>query len=125
MIPDVEVEDMGEVVGPPRVAFQVVPAVLVRPAPATAWQSLFAGTLLLFTLGSCLQLGLAANVHLLPKVPNPAQTLSEPQTAPSCPHPQPWTLVAPVAPQTRAVFRIRALELYKPKDDSSKHGRFN
>lgn len=68
MIPDVEVEDMGETLGAPRVAFQIMPASAVRPAPATAWQSLFAATLLLLTFGSCVQLGLAANIHLLPKV---------------------------------------------------------
>ncbi len=47
---------------------QVLPASLVRPSPSRTWQSLFAGSLLLLTLGSCIQLGLAANVHLLPKV---------------------------------------------------------
>ena len=47
---------------------QILPASLVRPSPSRTWQSLFAGSLLLLTLGSCVQLGLAANVHLLPKV---------------------------------------------------------
>ena len=70
MIEDEEAEELTEGGGSAarRVAFQIVPSSLVRPQPSTSWQSLFAGTLLLFTLGSCMQLGLAANVHLLPKV---------------------------------------------------------
>ncbi len=47
---------------------QILPASIVRPSPSSTWQYLFAGTLFLFTFGSCVQLGLAANVHLLPKV---------------------------------------------------------
>ena len=47
---------------------QILPASVVRPSPSSTWQYLFAGTLFLFTFGSCVQLGLAANVHLLPKV---------------------------------------------------------
>ena len=67
MIPDAEAEE-PDPRGGPRVAFQIVLSSSVRPTPATGLQSVFAGTLLLFTLASCLQLGLAANVHLLPKV---------------------------------------------------------
>jgi hypothetical protein len=63
--PDAEEEDAR---GGPRVAFQVMPTAAVQPAPAPAWQSVAAGVLFLFTAATSLQLGLAANVSLLPKV---------------------------------------------------------
>ena len=54
--------------GGPRIAFQIVPAAAARPAPAPGWQGLAAAALLLLTLGTAAQLGLAANVSHLPKV---------------------------------------------------------
>ncbi|CAL8466800.1 g6336 [Coccomyxa elongata] len=62
--PDAEEEDAR---GGPRVAFQIMPRAAVEPAPAPGWQNAAAAVLFLFTIGSCLQLGLAANVSLLPK----------------------------------------------------------
>lgn len=63
--PDAEEEDAR---GGPRVAFQIMPRAAVEPAPAPGWQNAAAAVLFLFTIGSCLQLGLAANVSQLPKV---------------------------------------------------------
>lgn len=63
--PDAEEEDAR---GGPRIAFQIMPRAAVEPAPAPGWQSAAAAVLFLFTIGSSLQLGLAANVSLLPKV---------------------------------------------------------
>ncbi len=62
--PDAEEEDAR---GGARVAFQVMPTAAVEPAPAPAWQSYAAAVLFLFSAATCLQLGLAANVSLLPK----------------------------------------------------------
>lgn len=56
--------------GGPRVAFQVIPSAQARPEPTTGWQSLFAGLLLLLAFGTCVQLGMLANVSKLPKVHN-------------------------------------------------------
>lgn len=52
----------------PRVQFEILPASSAQPAPVKGWQRAVAGVLLLLTLGSTLQFGLAANIGLLPKV---------------------------------------------------------
>ena len=52
----------------PRVQFEILPAAAAQPAPVLGWQRVAAGVLLLLTLGSTLQFGLAANIGLLPKV---------------------------------------------------------
>lgn len=51
----------------PRVQFEILPAAAAQPAPVLGWQRVAAGVLLLLTLGSTLQFGLAANIGLLPK----------------------------------------------------------
>jgi hypothetical protein len=70
MVADPEAEE-DDPRGGPRIAFQVVPAAAARPAPAPGWQGLAAAALLLLTLGTAAQLGLAANVSHLPKVRPP------------------------------------------------------
>lgn len=52
---------------------QVLPGEACRPKPANKWQWAFAVALAALTAGSCLQLGLASNVFLLPKVHPPAR----------------------------------------------------
>ncbi len=52
----------------PRVQFEILPQSSAQPAPVKGWQRVAAGVLLLLTLGSTLQFGLAANIGLLPKV---------------------------------------------------------
>lgn len=52
----------------PRVMFEILPAAAAQPPPTVGWQRAIAGVLLLLTLGSTLQFGLAANIGLLPKV---------------------------------------------------------
>ncbi len=49
-------------------ALQVVIGEACRPKEATTWQLLFAGSLALLTVASCLQLGLTSNISLLPQV---------------------------------------------------------
>ncbi|PRW61443.1 putative zinc metalloprotease chloroplastic isoform B [Chlorella sorokiniana] len=51
----------------PRVQFEILPASSAQPAATKGWQRVAAGVLLLLTLGSTLQFGLAANIGLLPK----------------------------------------------------------
>jgi len=51
----------------PKVVFQIIPVEYAVPPPTAGWQRGAAGLLLALTLGSALQLGLAANVGLLPK----------------------------------------------------------
>lgn len=51
---------------PTRVAFAIVPAAFALPLPATSWQRLGAGVLLVLALGSTLQFGLSASIGLLP-----------------------------------------------------------
>lgn len=83
--PDAEEEDAR---GGPKVAFQVMPTDAVQPAPAPAWQSVAAGVLFLFTIGTALQLGLVANVSRLPKVrccePRPAPMHALPSLLGAC-----------------------------------------
>lgn len=52
----------------PRVQFEILPASSAQPVATKGWQRVAAGVLLLLTLGSTLQFGLAANIGLLPKV---------------------------------------------------------
>ena len=52
----------------PRVMFEILPAAAAQPQPTAGWTRWVAGVLLLLTLGSTLQFGLAANIGLLPKV---------------------------------------------------------
>ena len=52
----------------PRIAFQILPSLAVRPAAAPGWQGAAAGALGLFTAATCLQLALVANLSRLPKV---------------------------------------------------------
>jgi hypothetical protein len=59
--------DMMDGPAEPRVVFQIIPAAAALPQPVAGWQRGAAALLLLLTLGSSLQLGLAANVGLLPK----------------------------------------------------------
>lgn len=51
----------------PRVVFQILPADIATPPATAGWQRGAGFVLLALTLGSALQLGLAANVGLLPK----------------------------------------------------------
>ena len=50
----------------PRVAFQIVLSEAARPPPPPAWQPLAAAVLGALSLGSSVQLGMAANVFRLP-----------------------------------------------------------
>ena len=52
--------------GAPRVAFQIVTAAAAGPAPSPRWQPLAGAVLGALTVGSALQLGVAANVFRLP-----------------------------------------------------------
>lgn len=52
----------------PRVQFEILPAAAAQPVPTAGWTRGAAALLLLLTLGSTLQFGLAANIGLLPKV---------------------------------------------------------
>ena len=52
--------------GAPRVAFQIVTAAAAGPAPSPRWQPLAGAVLAALTVGSALQLGVAANVFRLP-----------------------------------------------------------
>lgn len=54
--------------GPPRVAFEFLPAATCQPPEMARWQRVAAAVLLLLTLGSTFQLALGANIGLLPKV---------------------------------------------------------
>lgn len=51
----------------PRVQFEILPAAAAQPQAVAGWQRAAAALLLLLTLGSTLQFGLAANIGLLPK----------------------------------------------------------
>ena len=51
----------------PRYVFQILPTEAALPVPTAGWQRGVAAVALALTLGSALQLGLAANVGLLPK----------------------------------------------------------
>jgi hypothetical protein len=64
------------------VLFEILPASAAQPQPVVGWQRAAAGVLLLLTLGSTLQFGLAANIGLLPKetlewLANPANLNSD------------------------------------------------
>jgi len=66
----------------PRIVFQIIPKADAEPAPTAGWQRGAAAVLLALTLGSAMQLGLAANVGLLPKetlawLANPANINSD------------------------------------------------
>lgn len=66
----------------PRVMFEILPAAAAQPTPTAGWQRAAAAVLLLLTLGSTLQFGLAANIGLLPKetllwLANPANLNSD------------------------------------------------
>jgi hypothetical protein len=50
------------------VQFEILPAAAAQPQAVAGWQRAAAALLLLLTLGSTLQFGLAANIGLLPKV---------------------------------------------------------
>lgn len=52
----------------PRVMFEILPAEAAQPQQTAGWQRAAAAVLLVLTLGSTLQFGLAANIGLLPKV---------------------------------------------------------
>lgn len=60
---DVEGSGFG---GEPRVVIQILPTVVVIPPSAAGWQKGAAFFLFALTLGSSIQLGLAANIGLLP-----------------------------------------------------------
>lgn len=51
----------------PRIVLQILPTEAALPEPTAGWQRGVAAVALALTLGSALQLGLAANVGLLPK----------------------------------------------------------
>lgn len=51
----------------PRVQFEILPAGAAQPAATAGWQRGAAALLLILTLASTLQFGLAANIGLLPK----------------------------------------------------------
>lgn len=66
----------------PRIALQIVPTEAAMPPPTAGWQRGAAAVTLALTFASALQLGLAANVGLLPKetlqwLANPANMNSE------------------------------------------------
>ncbi|KAL4452729.1 hypothetical protein ABPG75_008391 [Micractinium tetrahymenae] len=66
----------------PRVMFEILPAAAAQPQPTAGWQRAAAAVLLVLTLGSTLQFGLAANIGLLPKetlqwLANPANLNSD------------------------------------------------
>lgn len=67
--PEVEEPDAR---GGPRIAFEILPSAVVQMSEPPRWQRFAAGALLLFTAATALQIGLAANVSRLPKVPSPA-----------------------------------------------------
>ena len=54
--------------GGPRVAFQITSTDMIRPQKTATWQYGLAALLGIFTLATCFQLGLVANVSALPKV---------------------------------------------------------
>lgn len=51
----------------PRISLQVIPTAAALPAPAAGWQRGLAAILVALTLVSALQLGITANIGLLPK----------------------------------------------------------
>jgi hypothetical protein len=67
--PEAEEQDAR---GGPRIAFEILPSAVVQMLDPPRWQRFAAGALLLFTAATTLQIGLAANVSRLPKVPSPA-----------------------------------------------------
>ena len=67
--PEAEEQDVR---GGPRIAFEILPSAVVQMSEPPRWQRIAAGALLLFTAATALQIGLAANVSRLPKVPSPA-----------------------------------------------------
>jgi hypothetical protein len=67
--PEAEEQDAR---GGPRIAFEILPSAVVQMSEPPRWQRFAAGALLLFTAATALQIGLAANVSRLPKVPSPA-----------------------------------------------------
>ena len=75
-------ETMEASAGEPRIVVQILPTEAALPPPTVGWQRGAAAVMLALTLGSALQLGLAANVGLLPKetlqwLSNPSNLNSE------------------------------------------------
>lgn len=63
--PEAEEQDAR---GGPRIAFEIMPSIVVQPAEPPGWQRFAAAALLLFTAATCLQIGLVSNISRLPKV---------------------------------------------------------
>lgn len=66
--------------GGPRIAFEVLPRAKATPNPTRNWEYVFGALLFLLTVGSCLSLGLTANVTTIPpgKSGHPVRTTGLP-----------------------------------------------
>ena len=67
MVTDPEAED-EDPRGGPRVAFQIASSSIIQPAKTSSWQWGLAFVLGVLTIATAFQLGLVANVSMLPKV---------------------------------------------------------
>lgn len=67
MVTDPEAED-EDPRGGPRVAFQIASSSIIQPAKTSNWQWGLAFVLGVLTIATAFQLGLVANVSMLPKV---------------------------------------------------------
>ena len=67
MVTDPEAED-EDPRGGPRVAFQIASSAIIQPAKTSSWQWGLAFVLGVLTIATAFQLGLVANVSMLPKV---------------------------------------------------------
>lgn len=67
MVTDPEAED-EDPRGGPRVAFQITSSAIIQPAKTSGWQWGLAFVLGVLTIATAFQLGLVANVSMLPKV---------------------------------------------------------
>lgn len=79
MVADPEAED-EDPRGGPRVAFQIAASDAIQPRESRNWQRALAAILGLFTLATALQLGLTANISVLPKA----------KFSPVCYSPETW-----------------------------------
>lgn len=68
MLDDMQAGAAADGAPQPRVQFEILPAAAAQPQATAPWQRAAASVLLVLTLGSTLQFGLAANIGLLPKV---------------------------------------------------------